>query len=652
MRRVTEKVLESNIIRILILIIAIGILGLGWIINNSKVLKTNKLVRAIEKNYLEEEKIDNELFESILSYINQKQEESFILDEKDYFILGYKYYQEDNKALAIENLQLSSELMSEKTDTFIKIYNGTILSDFFLGQGQYEKAVISAQNTLEQISPQEFGKRYDEVIKIIGMILYIPGGREVGIVQLEEVLQDASKLTIEQICDIKNKLAVMYLYNGNYAKGFEKCLEVITMKEKISNQYYVAKAYVDLGILYGSLGDTQSSKGALENALNIEIEDAKENALIKSYALINLYSSAAIEENYEQLMEIDNKVEEYSSLLSTEVLQSIQVINNAMLVGHYSAKGDISKGEELLRELKEIYGEIEEPAFSDIDIFYYKAIGDFMLASGNIEEAVKNYDKVLDMCENNGNPSTAKDTLTSLISGLNAVKQYERANIYEERRLNLLAEEAILVNRDYSEYALYKYEFETKQMRMTAEKIRRYIIVFIIILVSSIIWVIAYMKYTALEKLHKTDALTKAYNRYYFNERYKLLVESMKDFQMIMFDIDNFKRINDNYGHTYGDHVIKTVVNLCQGVIEDKGDLYRYGGEEFVVVLENATIEKAIEIAEDMRKAIAYHKWEQENKITISIGVAETTETIRDILEKADKKLYCSKKTGKNKITY
>ena len=101
MRRVTEKVLESNIIRILILIIAIGILGLGWIINNSKVLKTNKLVRAIEKNYLEEEKIDNELFESILSYINQKQEESFILDEKDYFILGYKYYQEDNKALAI-----------------------------------------------------------------------------------------------------------------------------------------------------------------------------------------------------------------------------------------------------------------------------------------------------------------------------------------------------------------------------------------------------------------------------------------------------------------------------------------------------------------------------------------------------------------------
>lgn len=652
MWRMAQKMLDGRMRKILILIMAISILGLGGIVNNSKVLETNKLVGAIEKKYLEKIEIDNKLFEDVLTGINRKQETNKALDEKEYFILGYKYYEEENREMAIQNLLLSSELMNSKTDTFIKIYNGTMLSDFYLSQKQPEKAVIGVKNTLEQISPKEFGKQYNKVIGMIASILYVPGGREVGILHLEEVLQDYEKLTAEQICDIKNKLAVMYLYNGNYAKGFEKCLEVIAMKEKVANQYYVAKAYVDLGILYGSLGDSQSSREAIEKALEVEIEDIKQNALIKSYAFINLYASTAVQGNYEQLNEINNLVEEYSSLLSKDLLQSIQVINNAILLGHYAEIGDMSKAEELLDELREVYDQIEEPAFSDIDIFYHKSMGDFMLANGNIEEAFQVYDEVLEMCERNGNPSIAKSTLNILIEELNAAKQYERANIYEEQRINLLAEEAILVNRDYSEYALYKYEFETKQMQMTEEKIHRYIMMFIIILVSSIIWIIAHMKYMALKKLHKIDGLTKAYNRYYFNERYKLLVESKKDFQMMMFDVDNFKQINDHYGHIYGDYVIKNIVNLCQMIIGDRGDLYRYGGEEFVVVLEGITKEETIEIAENMRKVISEHRWEAKNKVTISIGIAETTETRRDILEEADKKLYKSKRTGKNKVTY
>lgn len=652
MRRVTAKGFNGSMRKILILIIVMSILGVGTIINKSKALKTNQLVHAIEKEYFQDEKIDEKLLQYILDEIHQKQRANSALNEKEYFILGYKYNKEENKVMAIENLLLSSERMNSKTNTFIKIYNGHMLSKLFLDEGQHEKAVISVKNTLHEISAKEFGKRYDEVIGIIASILYVPGGREVGIVYLEEVLQDAGKLEIEQICDIKNKLAVMYLYNGNYAKGFEKCLEVIAMREKVKDQYYVAKAYVDLGILYGSLGDTQSSKAAIKEALDVEIENLEKNALIKSYAFINLYSSTMIEGNYEMLVEINDMVEKYSSFLSKAVLESIQVINNAILLGHYAENGELSKAEALLEELSMIYTQIEEPAFSDLDIFYHKAIGDFMLANGNIEEAVKNYEEVLKACESNGNPSTAKDTLNTLVKGLNAAKQYEKANMYEEIRLEVLAQEAILVNRDYSEYALYKYEFETKQMQMTAEKIRRYIVMFIIILISSMIWVITHMRYRALKQLHKVDGLTNAYNRYYFNECYKLLVESTKDFQMIMFDIDNFKQINDNYGHIYGDYVIKTIVSLCQMAIGDKGNLYRYGGEEFVVILEGKTTEETVKIAENMRKIIADHEWKKENKITISLGIAETDEKIRDILNEADKKLYKSKKTGKNKVTY
>ena len=147
----------------------------------------------------------------------------------------------------------------------------------------------------------------------------------------------------------------------------------------------------------------------------------------------------------------------------------------------------------------------------------------------------------------------------------------------------------------------------------------------------------------------RTDELTQINNRYslydYFNQ-----VDDKSSKALALFDIDNFKMINDKYGHISGDYVLKRVAEIADQVLTDSF-VCRYGGEEFVIVLEKA---KAYERLEEFRKSIENAHIEYEGKefhITITIGFMNYTKdmSLEKWVELADKKMYSGKNTGKNK---
>jgi diguanylate cyclase (GGDEF)-like protein len=119
---------------------------------------------------------------------------------------------------------------------------------------------------------------------------------------------------------------------------------------------------------------------------------------------------------------------------------------------------------------------------------------------------------------------------------------------------------------------------------------------------------------------------------------------------LVIFDIDRFKRVNDEYGHVFGDEVILTISQILKDCFRNSDIKFRIGGEEFVIILEPATLEKATELLEKFRNAIADHRFSQVGTVTISIGFAKITD--RDypplILECADKALYYAKEHGRN----
>lgn len=127
-------------------------------------------------------------------------------------------------------------------------------------------------------------------------------------------------------------------------------------------------------------------------------------------------------------------------------------------------------------------------------------------------------------------------------------------------------------------------------------------------------------------------------------------------FSLAMLDIDNFKKINDTYGHLVGDCILKNLAMIIRESLRKSDFIFRYGGEEFLILLPFTDIDSAKYVMDKIRKKIEENIFECEGlklKITVSIGISQFTEktlSINTLIEEADKKLYIAKKTGKNKV--
>lgn len=166
----------------------------------------------------------------------------------------------------------------------------------------------------------------------------------------------------------------------------------------------------------------------------------------------------------------------------------------------------------------------------------------------------------------------------------------------------------------------------------------------------------------ALEKVNRlavTDELTGAYNRRYLMEvlgKHKALADRGNlSFSICFFDLDHFKKVNDDLGHAAGDEVLKRVSAITQRMIRDADYLSRYGGEEFVVVLVATIGDMAEIVAERIRSTFEGERFDgidESLRVTISAGVTEFRrgEALDETLARADEAMYQAKKEGRNTI--
>jgi len=152
------------------------------------------------------------------------------------------------------------------------------------------------------------------------------------------------------------------------------------------------------------------------------------------------------------------------------------------------------------------------------------------------------------------------------------------------------------------------------------------------------------------------DDLTKIYNKAKFNELFEknlfLCRNRNLDLSLILFDIDNFKLVNEKFGHIGGDKVLAQLAQLLREQIGSTYIYARWGGEEFIILLPKTGIEKARDRAETLRLGIETHTFKTAEKITCSFGVAqiELTDTIESCIARADKGLYKAKEAGRNVV--
>jgi diguanylate cyclase len=159
-----------------------------------------------------------------------------------------------------------------------------------------------------------------------------------------------------------------------------------------------------------------------------------------------------------------------------------------------------------------------------------------------------------------------------------------------------------------------------------------------------------------------TDPLTSLLNRRGFDRDVAALVISRKHglfgCSLLIGDIDHFKRVNDTYGHPFGDQVIKGVAHIIKQVVKGEDMSARLGGEEFAVLLPDTPLQGAMSVAERIRKAVGKTRITKsgddgiENQITLSLGVAaaEEGDSLEDLLKRADRALYRAKQSGRNRV--
>lgn len=161
------------------------------------------------------------------------------------------------------------------------------------------------------------------------------------------------------------------------------------------------------------------------------------------------------------------------------------------------------------------------------------------------------------------------------------------------------------------------------------------------------------------QKLAITDSLLEIYNRrHFFNlaqSAFDKAQNYLHNFSVVMMDADNFKLVNDTYGHVMGDYALRMVAQQCRDVIRSQDIVGRYGGEEIVMVLPETEGVDAVKIAERLRVNIAHTSIELDNvsiHITISLGVASLQDdedvTLEELINRADQALYVAKRSGKN----
>jgi len=159
-----------------------------------------------------------------------------------------------------------------------------------------------------------------------------------------------------------------------------------------------------------------------------------------------------------------------------------------------------------------------------------------------------------------------------------------------------------------------------------------------------------------LERLSATDSLTGAWNRLPLERtadvEIKRALRYHHPISLLFFDIDHFKKINDTYGHAVGDDVLKEVIDIVRARIRESDTVYRWGGEEFVIMATATDHPSATILAENLRELIETHEFPEVGRVTISLGVAEYLpgDNLEIWLHRADKAVYAAKAKGRNQV--
>ncbi|WP_028235945.1 GGDEF domain-containing protein [Pseudobutyrivibrio sp. MD2005] len=482
-------------------------------------------------------------------------------------------------------------------------------------------------------------------------------------------LINSGKVSPEDMGRLYEKAGIIYMSSGETTTYYKYLGYALYYLKNSSETDFTINVYLDLANFYINNYDYDSASSMIEAARELRPFEEIENPQIRSYAYRIQGINSFLKYNYN---DAETYLNESIRVLDEDGTESYKEEYTAMsdvwLARIYEETGRLPKCKEKLDKWEDNYmftTDIYRNIYlRDFIIPYYQAKC-YYLCAENIKE--RNAPSSMDtearaqavivflrdfmkLCEENNYEKAELYTL------LKIQKEYPTKNqeiqseltyvcnrlydtLFKQQNLTYSNVVGSIIDDANNELAInntnHLKQIQKIKIRITIGAIFSFIIAFLILLLNA----------------SRFDGLTKLLNRKSFDFELSRMKHSKQEYGIIMIDIDNFKTINDTYGHPEGDIVLWRLGQLITKETTSDIKAYRYGGEEFVIMINSNAIAYLNAIAERLRNSMAQQEWDfaPDVKLTLSIGTAKGRGN-DDVVKAADNNLYKAKANGKNQV--
>ena len=514
---------------------------------------------------------------------------------------------------------------------------------------EHEEIIVSKMTSLEKkiwnnfnkIPEKEYPLKYIEICESLRPILVENSNQNIPSYILKKML-NSDTLSPKQTLYVLHKLIVVDTTSGNIVNTLKLTIDYLKLAEDTNSIYDVNRAKIGLSFIFNSLGAVNRAIIVLESIdiNSINYPNGNRNKAMINFNLAEYYLFL---NNIPKCIEHLNKLSDFSKDEDINYINSILFFKNILFANLYIKENEKEIAQEYLNHSNDLLKKIKKNYFSNLQTFYDIALENYNLKYDITKFAELNLKKYTQTSIKNTDSSHVFQAFETLFQ-----YYYKTENFIEYNNLKKLYDNYIHNINNINNKVFTFYLIESAENAYITEKNKKlYVNIGILIIFLIIISTISYKKIKQLDRKSKIDALSKIGNRLAFNE--KMDSVSKKNYFMLLFDIDNFKKINDTYGHDFGDNVLQKIGEVLKNIENKETFVFRVGGEEFAIILTHLNETFSIETCEYIRKTIECLKWKYPISVTISGGFSLSSSST---YIECDKRLYKAKNSGKNMIIY
>lgn len=593
-----------------------------------------------------------------LEFLNSK---TFIKDSPEkLFVEGLNYYF-DEKYSEAEYKFIKAKSLSK--DPGIIYYSNLYLNSC-------DKLNLKNRNTnfIEEHFKyiQKFkilSNRVEDIWWILSSNISNTQDRKKTISLLKNYIKESNYLTKESQLKLRLIIRTLEMANQEYGEsiyGFYKIIyETNQLPDSLEKQTILIRAYEYIGKMYKILENYDLAISQYDWAINIPISNEEENIKAKYSVYIDKVESLILAKNYQEAKNQCKIIEKNLKYLPKDTRNDVQVF----LHKSYAIFALEEKKYKLAKKYIDVaYCYLKKSTNmtfindkSSVDMVYFKyliEIKDYKKAETNLKKLLEN--------DSEKNLASKKEIYSYLLRIYEENKNMKEYLEYSKKMSLLEKNFSSIIQKNYVEFIEKAHNLDILKEKAKKSRLKLTVYGFLIVVLMTFIGIeVIYL--IKLKKNNQIDHLTNVYNRKFLKTFLKSIKNKNKLINVIMVDIDYFKKYNDRYGHLEGDKVIKNIAFILKKSFGENSFVIRYGGEEFLIFtlcLDKKTLIKELEsVRFSLKNKNIFHEDSPYlNQVTLSIGVSSkrvnNSHELHNLIIEADEALYTAKKNGRNKYVF